>query len=326
MEYALRYPAHRLRFPGSGREPESARSTLSNPTRPRVARATSGSARTVATPVTARAAALARFYDLDLLDDPGDLGLYLALATRTGGPILELAVGTGRLAVPLAQAGHAVTGVDRDAAMLARAADRAAAAGPVAAARLRLIEAEILGLALPGAPRFRLAILALNSLLLLADRASQAGVLRAMADHLEPGGLAVVDTWLPDADDLARYDGRLILEYLRLDGETGQEVTKMAAAAYDAATSTVELTAIYAEGAPGHPPARWTRQDRLRLVGADELRTLAEGAGLVVEVLAGGYDLTPLGPGAERAVLLARRPQGRPSARGRSGPRPPGLV
>ena len=41
-----------------------------------------------------RARRLARLYDLDLIDDPGDLDLYLALAERTGGPILELAAGT----------------------------------------------------------------------------------------------------------------------------------------------------------------------------------------------------------------------------------------
>ena len=68
-----------------------------------------------------RPRALARLYDLDLSEDPGDLDLYLALAERTGGPILELAAGTGRLAVPLAAAGHQVTGVDLDPAMLARA-------------------------------------------------------------------------------------------------------------------------------------------------------------------------------------------------------------
>jgi SAM-dependent methyltransferase len=64
------------------------------------------------------AAALARLYDLDLVDDPGDADLYLALAARAGGPVLELAVGTGRLAIPLAEAGYEVTGVDLDPAML----------------------------------------------------------------------------------------------------------------------------------------------------------------------------------------------------------------
>ena len=78
-------------------------------------------------PDAATAAALARLYDLDLVDDPGDLDLYLALAARTQGPVLELGVGTGRLAVPLAAAGYRVIGVDRDAAMLERAGLAAAA-------------------------------------------------------------------------------------------------------------------------------------------------------------------------------------------------------
>ena len=69
--------------------------------------------------------ALARLYDLDLVEDPGDLDLYLALAARAGGPVLELAAGTGRIAVPLAEAGHAVTAVDIDPAMLARLRRRA---------------------------------------------------------------------------------------------------------------------------------------------------------------------------------------------------------
>ena len=44
---------------------------------------------------TSVAAALARFYDLDLTEDPGDVDLYLAMAARTGGPILEIAAGSG---------------------------------------------------------------------------------------------------------------------------------------------------------------------------------------------------------------------------------------
>lgn len=238
-------------------------------------------------------------------------------------------MGSGRLAVPLAEAGHEVTGVDRDPAMLARAAGRAAAAGSTVAARVTLVEADLVGLSLPGEGRFALSVIALNSLMLLADRAAQAGALRAMAGSLAPGGLAVVDCWLPDAEDLARYDGRLVLEYVRQDPETRREVVKTAAAGYDAATGTVELTAVYDEGLPGEAPRRWTRQDRLRLVGAEELRALAEAAGLVVEALAGGYDLAPLGPGSERAVLLARRPPWRPAApAGRRLRRPagPGLV
>jgi hypothetical protein len=46
----------------------------------------------------------------------------------------------------------------------------------------------------------------------------------------------------------------------------------------------------------------------LRLVSADELRGYAEDAGLTVELLAGSYDMGPMGPGSERAILLAVKP------------------
>lgn len=250
------------------------------------------------------ATALARLYDVDLLDEPGDLALYLALAARTGSPVLELGVGTGRLAVPLAAAGWSVTGVDRDPAMLARAARRAATS-PEAAGRLELIEADILGLHL--GRRFQLAFIALNTLFLLGDRSAQAAAVAVLMEHLEPGGTAVVDVWLPDAEDLARYDGRLILEYARVDPDEGRLVVKTGSALHDAATGTVRLTTIFDEGEPGGPPRRWVRTDEMRLVSPDELRDFATRAGLVVELVAGGYDLEPMGSGATRAILIATR-------------------
>ena len=255
----------------------------------------------------ATAAALARLYDLDLEDDPGDLDLWLALADRADGAVLELAAGTGRLAVPIAAAGHPVTAVDLDPAMLARAARRAERER-LPEGRLRLVEGDLLDLDLPDAGRYALAFIALNSLMLLGGRDAQRRALRTMASHLAPGGLAAVDVWLPDAEDLARFDGRVILEWPREDPETGAIVTKAGSANHDAATGTIALTAVYEEGRQGEPSRRWVRHDRLRLVGADELAALAEDAGLRVEVVAGGYDLGPLGPGSERAILVAQRP------------------
>lgn len=251
-------------------------------------------------------AALARLYDVDLLDDPGDVELYLALARRSGGPVLELAVGSGRIAVPLAREGYRVTGVDIDPAMLARARKRAEGEVRETADRLELLETDLLELELPGR-RYRLAILALNSLLLLASREAQRRALARMARHLAPGGLAVVDVWLPDAEDLVRYDGRLSLEYVRVDPETNWLVAKTASAQHQAALGTVAMTSVFEEGEQGGPIRRWIRQDVLRLVAPDELRSLAESAGMTVEVLAGNYELDSVEAYDDRAVLIARR-------------------
>lgn len=252
-------------------------------------------------PGAALAGALARLYDLDLAEDSGDdVELYLALAERTGGPILELAAGTGRIVRPLVAAGYQVTAIDVDPAML----DRLTALGLPG---VTPIVADLATWRAP-APAFRLAILGLNALFLLAERHQQRAALESLAAALLPGGLAVVDIWLPDAADLARYDQRLLLDYVRTDPETGRTVTKTISALHDGATATVLISSIYDEGLPGGPVVRWIRRDMLRLIGAGELVDLARAAGLEVETLAGDYGLDPLGPGAERAIMVARRP------------------
>lgn len=256
-------------------------------------------------PATARE--LARLYDLDLSEDPGDLDLYLALADRANGPVLELAAGTGRLAVPIAEAGHVVTAIDIDDAMLARARDRAAAAG-LGPGAIEIDQADLLELPAPAEPRHAFAFIALNSIMLLANRDRQRAALRVLAAHLRPGGIVAVDAWLPDADDLARFDGRIFHEWVRPDPTTNALVTKTGSAVHDASSGAIVLTTVFDEAAQGTAPRRWIRQDRLRLISADELADFAEDVGLRVELIAGGYDLTLLGPGSERAILIAQKP------------------
>jgi SAM-dependent methyltransferase len=94
----------------------------------------------------------------DRLFDPGVAPFWLEEGRRHGGPILELGCGTGRIAIPLAQAGFAVTGVDRAPSMLAEARRKAAEAGVVLAwhpADMREFELE---------GRFALAFIANNTL------------------------------------------------------------------------------------------------------------------------------------------------------------------
>jgi SAM-dependent methyltransferase len=272
------------------------------------------------------AEALARLYDLDLAEDPGDVEFYRALARRTGGPIIELGVGSGRIARPLAADGHHVVGIDIDPAMLARARMRAGewsnaqgsrgagspADGPRAdGARLDLVEGDLVegaeNEAVTAAGPYRLAILALNSILLLAGAERQRATVATMAQLLAPGGVAVVDAWQPSPMDLVAFDGRLSLEWLRTDPETGRQVTKTVAAWFDPTTRLVTLTTIFEEGEQGDPPARWTRSDALRLVTVDELTGFAVAAGLELEQLAGDHELGPLEPGSDRVVLVARK-------------------
>ena len=258
----------------------------------------------------ARADAIARLYDLDLAEFDADIDLYLALARRTGGPILELAVGSGRIAVPLAEAGHQVVGLDLDTAMLARARASINAAG--VSGRVELVQGDMAAAAaidsVSGRGAYRLAILALQSILILTTPEGQRAVVAQMASLLAPGGLAVVDTWLPTPADLVGFDGRLSFEWRRTDPDTGHEVTKTLAAWYDHVRRLVTLTTLFEEGNQGEAPVRWIREDPLRLIGVDELVGFALDAGLEIDRLAGDHDLSPLEPGSDRVILVARKP------------------
>jgi SAM-dependent methyltransferase len=256
---------------------------------------------------------LARYYDLDLQDGPDDLDLYLAMAARTGGPVLELAVGSGRLAVPLAAAGFQVTGVDLDPSMLARAQgawDRARdqpegrGRGRGSAGSLRLVEADLRTVELPD--RFGLAFIALNSLFQVGPAEEQRAAVASLARHLRPGGVAVVDVELPDAAELASWDGRLMLDWMREDPEApGTTVTRLSSARYDAVTASSALSVIYDATDASGAVRRVSRTDLLHLVTVSQLADAADAAGLEVEQLAGDHQVTPLGPFSPRVVLIA---------------------
>jgi SAM-dependent methyltransferase len=252
---------------------------------------------------------LARYYDLDLQDDPGDLDLYLAMAARTGGPVLELAVGSGRLAVPIAQAGYQVTGVDLDPAMLTRAGSAWARAQGSGRSRrkakgsLALVEADLVTLDLP--ERFGLGFIALNSLFQVGPAERQRAAIASLARHLRPGGVAVVDVELPDAAELASWDGRLVLDWIREDLEApGTSVTRMSSARHDPVSASTSLSVIYDATDASGALRRVTRTDRLHLVAVSQLVDAAGAAGLGVELLAGDNQVTPLGPISPRVVII----------------------
>ena len=125
-------------------------------------------------------------------------------AKRSGGPVLELGVGTGRIAIPIAQAGVDVIGVDASEGMLAVA--RAAAAEAGVTERLDLRRGDIRKPpAGTGAP---LVICPFRSLLHLQSDPERISTLTAVHDLLPPGGRFVFDVFTPAQDDIDETHGR----------------------------------------------------------------------------------------------------------------------
>ncbi|MEU7589781.1 class I SAM-dependent methyltransferase [Micromonospora sp. NPDC049230] len=107
-----------------------------------------------------------------------------------GGPVLELAIGTGRVALPLAERGLDVHGVEASAEMVAQL--RAKPGGD----RIPVVVADMADVPVTG--EFRLAYLVFNTLFNLVDAERQADCFRNVARVLSPGGAFVIETFVPD--------------------------------------------------------------------------------------------------------------------------------
>jgi SAM-dependent methyltransferase len=131
------------------------------------------------------------WHDLECSAYEEDLPLWRELAVESGGPVLDVGAGTGRVTLELAAAGIAVVALDADASLL-DALERRAARLPV-----ETVVADARDFALPR--RFPLVLVPMQTLQLLGGRAGREAFLRCALDHLEPGGLLAMA--LADAMD-----------------------------------------------------------------------------------------------------------------------------
>lgn len=236
-------------------------------------------------------------------DDP-DTAFLLAFAARTGGPALDLGCGAGRFLVPLAGAGYAVTGVDTSAAMLHAAGAAVEEAGCAASVMLR--HDDMRSLATLGDQRFALAFCAQNTFLHMPDTAAQQAALRAIAAHLRPGGLLILDLIHPNPELLGAYYGAITHEAAFVSA-AGNRVDRFVSAFYRAATQAVEATWFYDLTAPDRTLTRIVVPFSMRLIGRYEIELLLHGAGFAVEAIYADADLSPLDDGADRMLIVAVR-------------------
>lgn len=246
----------------------------------------------------------ARFYDLDYDAFQDDVPFYLGLAERSGGPVLELGCGTGRLLAPLARAGFEIAGVDLSGGMLQVAGDRVAELGK-GAGRVTLVQADMRTVALP--QRFRLAFIAFNSFLHLTSQADQLAALAAWRQALVPGGLLAIDVDNPHPQQLAEIDGRLEVQNRWLDPATGATVLKQVTRTLDASRQLQHVVFIYDEVFPTGEVRRTLAPFDARYLHRFEGELLLDKAGFALEQVYGSYDLDPYAGESDRMIFVARR-------------------
>jgi SAM-dependent methyltransferase len=246
--------------------------------------------------------AFARYYDADYGAVDDDLPFYRELAQRTGGPVLEVMCGSGRLLLPLARAGLRLAGVDVSGAMLDLARERLQAAN--LSERVQLIEADIRERA-PRGP-FGLAIVAINSFMHLAGAADQLATLKHIHSALRPGGLLAIDLFNPDPRALAEQHGALVLDKT-FSLADGTQVQKFVAQYSDMAAQTSHVTFIYDEIDAEGRVRRSTLPFPMRWLYRYELEHLLARAGFALDNVYGSYELDAYSSTSDLLLVVARK-------------------
>jgi len=224
--------------------------------------------------------AIARLYDEWSRSVVEDVPFYVEEARASGGPVVELAVGTGRIAVPIAASGIRVIGVDSSHAMLEICAERAALAGVELDLRFGDLRDP------PVSEQVPLVICPFRSLLHLRTDDDRRRALRSVRRLLAPRGHFVFDVFAPARDDIEDTHGRW------LEREHGI----WERADWDEQTRTLTLSVRDAN-------ASSTMQ--LAWLSADEWRKLLAEEGFGVVACYGWFDRIPY-TGGEDSIWITQ--------------------
>lgn len=246
----------------------------------------------------------ARFYDADYRHYDDDLAALADLAADEGDPILELGCGTGRALIPLAAAGHTITGVDISPALLQ--VTEAKLRGTSYASRVTLHEADLRTFDLPN-KAFAFALCTSNTLMHLTTEAEQLAALRNAYRALRPGGLLFLDLFNPDPARLLAVNGLAELADQWDDPATGAQVLKWCVRTVDFANQLQETIFIYEEILPDGQCRRTACPFTLRFLWRGEAELMLQMAGFQVEEVWGDFDGSPYSSASEHLIVLARK-------------------
>jgi SAM-dependent methyltransferase len=231
-----------------------------------------------------------------------DVRFYVEIARRYGGPVLELGVGTGRVALALARAGIEIVGVDLMPSMLRHARIRAERLSKAARARIALHRADMRKLSLRR--RFPLVIAPFNAFTHLYSLPDFERTLDACRRHLQPRGRLVFDVVMPDLPALARDPERAYRGRDLTDPADSRRYLYSEASHYDGVRQIRSVTMLLE--AKDEPAAQRAIPLTQRQFFPAELLALLHYNGFEVEHRYGDFAFGPLTDRSEAQIIVAR--------------------
>jgi len=224
-----------------------------------------------------------------------DIDFFIGMAEETGGPILELACGTGRVLIPTARKDFEITGLELDGEMLAICREKLENEPEEVQARVSLVKEDMRDFELPGT--FSLITTPFRPFQHLETVGEQVACLESIHRHLSDDGKLVLDLFNPsmviltdesrqeefgEEDEFTMPDGRRVLRRCRVPS-------------VDKAKQLINCEFIYYITHPDGSKEQRVDSFRMRYLFRYEVEHLLSRCGFTIEAVYGDYDRSPYG-------------------------------
>ncbi len=226
-----------------------------------------------------------------------DIPFWIRRAKEYGDPILELAVGTGRVAIPLAREGFKITGIDLSDSMTSLGKDKAAEKG----VEIDWVKEDIRDFHL--GKKFKLAIFPLNTICHFLRLDELEACLSCVREHLLPDGRFIVDAFVPDQERLARNPKERFYNSEYEDPEGKGIVKVYESNEYDPALQINKAKFYYQ--LPGMEE-EIVEDLPVRMFFPQELDALLKYNGFAIETKYGDYEDTPFSSISPKQMIVCK--------------------
>lgn len=235
-----------------------------------------------------------------------DVPFWLKYARASGGPVLELGCGTGRVTIPIAREGIEITGLDVSSLMLDRARTKLAAEPEEVRRRVSLVEASMHDFAL--GREFALIFSAFRSFQAMKTVKDQLSCLRCVRSHLKKGGRLILDVFNPHMPYLVDESRKEEFDEEQIEMPDGRTVTaRYRNPAIDPDTQTRDCEMIYYIPQPDGSKQRVVWEFQLHYFFRFELEHLLVRAGFEIEDVFSDFDESPFGTKSPGEILMVAR-------------------
>jgi SAM-dependent methyltransferase len=251
---------------------------------------------------------IAEYYDhVTPYAERADVDFFVGEALKSGGPVLEVGCGTGRILIPTAREGVQIHGLDLSPHMLEILRERLRQEPPDVQARVTLSQGDMRSFDLGGT--FQLVTFPFRPFQHLTTVEDQMTCLERVRAHLEPGGRLILDLFNPKLESLLGETGVEMKEGVDFSMPDGRQVSRSVRFVHrDLFNQVSQVELIYYVTHPDGRVERLVHDIHMRYLYRFEAEHLLERCGFSVESLYGDYDRSPYGskyPG--ELIFIARR-------------------